>query len=244
MNTTFPLPAERCSRAIHVGITATVSLYMLAAVVAEPMRGFASLTETAVVQLTVAAGIGLACDANGDNRNGSGETLSIGTITATGDTGVYADARAVKCRIATNNITGYTFSWRVATGSGGASTGHMINQFENIIQAFGTGSASNYTKVWELNPTGNQNDSRWGGRVSSTSSGAIINAMDWGTDGGTEKWARVKTGSSLAIRQSAQESQSGSGDMIKVGFRAQIGALKSQETGTYQATVTFTAATQ
>jgi hypothetical protein len=238
------LAPGRTVRVVTVGLAATIGLYLVAAVVAEPMRGFASLSETAVVELTVAAGIGLACDANNDNRNGSGETLSIGTITFTGDTGAYADIRAVKCRVVSNSVTGYTLGWRAVTGSGGTATGYLVSQFEDVIAPFGTGSASNYTKTWELNPTGNTNDSRWGGRVSSTSSGSDVAPMLWGTDASSEKWARVKTGSTLTIRQSTVASQSGSGDMIKIGFRAAIGALKSQDTGTYRATVTFTAATQ
>jgi len=239
-----PLSPQRRVRVVTVGVAATMGLYLLAAVVAEPMRGFASGTETAIVQVTVAAGLGLSCNANGDNRNGSGETLSIGTITYSGDTGAYNIARAVLCHVNTNNHTGYTLGWRAATGSGGTATGHMISQFEDKIVAFGTGSTNNYTKTWELNPTNNQNDSRWGGRVSSTSSGSDVAPMLWGTDASSEKWARVKTGSTLTIRQSTVESQSGSGDQIRIGFRAHIGTLKSQPTGTYQATVTFTAATQ
>lgn len=234
------LSPHRRIRVLTVGLSATVGLYLLAAVVAEPMRGFASSTETAIVQVSVAAGIGLSCDANNDDVAGSGETLSIGTITFTGDTGAYADARAVKCHVVTNNITGYTLSWRVLSGSGGSFTGHLVSQFEDVIQAFGTGSSNNYTKAWSVAT----NDSRWGGRVSSTSSGSNVGNMDWGTDASSEKWSRVKTGSTLPIRQSTAASQGGRGDLIKVGFRAEIGSLKSQETGTYQTTVTFTAATQ
>jgi hypothetical protein len=172
--------------------------------------------------------------------HGSGETLNIGTITFSGDTGVYSDTRAVKCHVVTNNTTGYTLGWRVLTGSGGFSTGHLISQFEDIIPAFGTGSASNYTQTWSVSNT----DARWGGRVSSTSSGSDVAPMLWGTDGVSEKWARVKTGATLTIRQSPSPSQSGLGDLMKIGFRAEIGSLKSQPTGTYQTTVTFTAATQ
>jgi hypothetical protein len=68
--------------------------------------------------------------------------------------------------------------------------------------------------------------------------------MDFGTDASSEKWARVKTGSTLTIRTSSTFSQSGSGDLIKIGFRAQVGATKAQPTGTYKTTVTFTAAAQ
>lgn len=240
-NRTFP--SQRRARAVSLGVAATVGLYLLTAMIAEPMRSFA-VTETAVVELLVASGIGLSCDADGDGANGSGETLSLGTITFTGDTGVYSDSRAVLCRIITNNTTGYTLGWRAATGSGGVATGHLISQFEDTIQPFGTGSASDYTKTWELNPSANQNDARWGGRVSSTSSGSDVAPMLWGTDAASEKWARVKTGSTLTIRHSTTQSQGGSGDLIKIGFRAQIGNLKAQPTGTYRSTVTFTAATQ
>jgi hypothetical protein len=236
----IPLSSERTTQAIMVGVTAVAGLYLLAAFIAEPMRGFASNSETAIVQVTLASAIGFSCDANGDGSRGSGETLSLGTITFTGDTGTYSDNRAVKCRVVTNNTTGYTVGWRVVTGSGGTATGHLINQFENKIAAFGTGSASNNTATWSVATT----DSRWGGRVSSTSSGSDLAPMSWGTDAASEKWARVKTGSTLTIRQSTAASQSGSGDLIKIGFRAEVGALKSQPTGTYQTTVTFTAATQ
>ncbi len=245
MTTKTTLTPARKQRAVTVGIVAAIGLYCMTVTVAEPLRGLAATEdETAIVQLTLEAALGMACDANGDGSRGSGETLSLGTITYTGDTGAYSNSRAVRCHIQTNNTAGYTLGWRVRTGSGGFSTGHLINQFENIIQAFGTGSASNYTKAWELNPSGNTNDSRWGGRVSSTSSGSDVSPMFWGTDASTEKWARVKTGSTLTIRQSNTASQHGSGDLIRIGFRAQVGVLKVQPTGTYQTTVTFTAATQ
>jgi hypothetical protein len=68
--------------------------------------------------------------------------------------------------------------------------------------------------------------------------------MLWGTDASSEKWSRVKTGSTLTIRQSNSQTQQGSGDLIKIGFRAEVGSTKVQPTGTYQTTVTFTAATQ
>jgi len=241
MNPLSLLRPERQIRVLTVGVSAAIGLYLLAAFVAEPLHGFAAQdSETAVVQLTVAAALGLSCDANGDNHPGSGETLSLGTITYTGDTGAYNNSRAVKCWITTNNKTGYTLGWRVASGSGGAFTGHLISQFNDIIAAFGTGSASNNTATWSVA----SNDSRWGGRVSSTSSGADVAPMLWGTDGVSEKWARVTTGSTLTIRASNTNAQSGSGDIIRVGFRAQIGATKAQPTGTYKTTVTFTAATQ
>ncbi|HVW66406.1 MAG TPA: hypothetical protein VHA78_01600 [Candidatus Peribacteraceae bacterium] len=231
-----------CISSLSMTLTAAAGLYVMVIAVAEPMRSLAasSDSETAVVQVTLGAALGLSCDANGDNRVGSGETLSLGTITYTGDTGVYSNSRAVKCWVATNNQTGYTLGWEVASGSGGTATGHLVSQFNDIIQAFGTGSASNNTASWSVN----SNDSRWGGRVSSTSSGSDVAPMLWGTDGSSEKWARVHTGSTLTIRASGVHAQSGSGDLIRIGFRAEVGATKAQPTGTYKATVTFTAATQ
>lgn len=243
MDTLHTLSPERRIRVLTVGLAAAVSLLLLTILVAEPMRTFAD-DEDVVVSVALASAIGLACDANQDDIPGSGETLNLGTITYTGDTGAYDDARAAKCRITTNSTTGYTLGWRVYTGSGGFSTGHLINQFEDTIAAFGTGSAFLYTKTWELNPDGLTNDSRWGGRVSSTSSGSDVNPLDWGTDASSEKWARVSTGSTTTIRQSTTSTQTGSGDLIKIGFRAEVGATKIQPSGTYKATVTFTAATQ
>lgn len=244
MNILNSLSPQRRIRVLTVGLAASASLLLLTILVAEPMRSFAQDSEDVVVSVTLASAIGLSCDANQDNIRGSGETLNLGTITYTGDTGAYADSRAAKCRISTNSTSGYTLGWRVATGSGGTQTGHLINQYENIIAAFGTGSARNYTKTWELNPAGTTNDSRWGGRVSSTSSGSNLAPMDFGTDASSEKWARISTGSTVTIRTSNAQSQTGSGDLIKIGFRAQVGATKLQPSGTYKATVTFTAATQ
>jgi hypothetical protein len=247
MNTLLAaLAPERRIRVLTVGITATFSILFLTVLVAEPLRGLAVSTdpENVIVSVTLASALGLSCDADLDGRNSSGETLNLGTITYTGDTGVYSNTRAAKCFVSTNNTTGYTLGWRVATGSGGAFTGHLISQYNKIITAFGTGSARNYTKTWELNPTAQTNDSRWGGRVSSTSSGSDVAPMSWGTDASSEKWARVTTGSTVTIRQSGTQSQAGSGDLIRVGFRAQVGATKVQQTGTYKTTVTFTAATQ
>jgi hypothetical protein len=236
------LSPRRRIRVVTVGLSAAISLYFLAALVAEPMRVFAdSLSDDILVRVTVTDGLSFVCESP---AGGGSKTLSLGTIEQHGETGAYSDSRAATCRVKTNNISGYTVSWIVASGSGGAFTGHLISQYNHIIQAFGTGSLHNYTKTWELNPSNDQNDSRWGGRVSSLSAGVPAGNMDFGTDAVSERWARVKTGTSLAIRQSAFPSAGGvDGDIIRIGFRVQVGTLKSQPTGIYQTTVTFTAAT-
>jgi hypothetical protein len=237
------LSRERRIRILTVGLCATIGLYALVAFVAEPTRSLASNTETVVVELTVASAIGLSCDGTDANAvSGSGETVSIGTITYNGDTGAptYTSMdKSAWCYVKTNNVTGYTLGWHIASGSGGTRTGYLISQFEDVIAPFGTGSG-NSTAAWSVATT----EARWGGRVSSTSSGSTVSGpYDFGTDGGTQKWARVKTGSTVAIRTASVESQHGSGDLIKIGFRAQVGASVVQPTGTYRSTVTFTAST-
>ena len=129
-------------------------------------------------------------------------------------------------------------SERPAGASGRIYTGYLISQFEDKIAPFGAGSG-NTTATWSVAA----NDARWGGRVSSTSSGTITGPYDFGTDGGAEKWARVKTGSTVAIRRSNTAAQHGSGDLIKIGFRAQVGASMTQPAGLYKAGVVFTLST-
>ena len=142
------------------------------------------------------------------------------------------------CKIVTSSTTGWALSWQILAGSGGFGTGHLISQYENIIPAFGTGSFNN-TSTWSVSAA----DSRWGGRVSSTSSGAQAGAMNFGTDVSAERYARVATGSTQTIRQKVGASQQG-GDKVRVHFRAEVGSSKVQPTGTYRATVTFTATVQ
>lgn len=237
-NTHTPMGISTSSplvRALKLGTVATASLYMLVALVAEPLHGIAaSDSENAIVQVTVAAGIGLACDAENDNDFGSGETLNLGTITQTGDTGLYALTKQVTCKVSTNNGAGYNLTWLVANGSGGNGTGHLISAAEDKITAIGTGSMTN-TMTWPTDTF----DSRWGGRVSSTSSGTQVNDLDFGTDVSSEKYARVATGTAVAIRQKSSAAQNG-GDRIRIHFRAYVGANKAQPTGTYLTTVTFT----
>ncbi len=223
---------------LKLSTVSLAGLFVLFAFIAEPMRGFAATED---VSVTVTSGIATTCDANNDNVFANGETLNLGTITDTGDTGDYATNRQVTCKVTTGNITGYTLSWLIATGSGGTATGHLISQYENLIRAAGTGSFNN-TFPWSY-VTGDTSIARWGGRVSNSSSGTQVGALAFGSDNASEKYARVATGSSVAIRQSNTFTQS-SGDKIRVHFRAYIGSAVVQPTGTYKATVTFTAATQ
>lgn len=243
-NSSF-LTKERCRNAVKIAVVATFSLYALLAFVAEPAMSLAATdTETVIVSVTVAGGIGLNCDANGDGIRGSGETLSLGTITFTGDTftGSSVNAKKARCRVLSNSANGYTLGWHIASASNnGLGTGHLTTSSNDIIAAFGTGHT--FTKRFDTNVT--TSDSRWAGRVvpSMSNGTTYANNMDFGTDGAdtTEKWARIATGSTYPIWKSTTVSASGSGDTIAIAFRARVGANKVQPTGTYTATVTFTA---
>ena len=231
---------------------AAACFYILVVMVAEPMRalGATSDSETAVVQITLGASIGLNCDADGGGA-GSGETLALSGFSDSGDTGelngtVTIGTNAVNCNVRTNNTAGYTLAWQVASGSGGASTGHMINQFEDVLTPFryAVGSDAYATPTnWDSTAVPST-VSAWGGRIAQSGSGHAASPITWGNDASSdEKWMAVSTGATTTIARENNATQE-TGSNNYVGFRVQVGADKIQPTGTYQSTVTFTAATQ
>ena len=249
MDTHFLSPDRRI-RVLTVGITATVSLYALMALIAEPMRalGATTDTETAVVQVTLAAAIGMNCDADGGG-SGSGETLALATITEYGDTGplnatVTVGTNVVQCNIRTNNAAGWDLAWRVTTGSGGFSTGYMINQFENVIDYFESTDETTPT-AWNGGTEPADDESAWGGRLSSTSDHFADSPLTWNANAadGTERWLKVSSGSTTVIA-TGTNATSDTGDNNYIGFRVEVGSDKIQPTGTYRVTVNFTATTQ
>ena len=236
---TLALSTERRLRVLSVAAAASVALYALVAVVAEPMRSLAATsTDSITVEVEVQAGIAITCDDDGTGSSLSNSTLSLPAIVEDGDTGAYADARAVTCNVRTNNTNGYTLGWLVTSGSGGTATGHMINQYEDIIAAYSP-AVDGTPETWSVGVS----DSRWGARLSSTSPAFDAATKDFGTDGASEKYLNVATGSTVTIGQEPDESANG-GDDNKVGFRVEVGTSKIQPTGTYQTFVQFTAATQ
>ncbi len=84
----------------------------------------------------------------------------------------------------------------------------------------------------------------WGGRLAASSSGHTSAPITWGADAASsEKWMAVGSGSSVTIgRENNVTQDSGSNNYI--GFRVQVGGSKIQPSGTYKATVTFTASVQ
>jgi len=221
------LVPHRRVRVLTVGLAALLSLYAMMLFLAEPLRVLgAADSESVVVNLIVAAAISNTCTT----------PVSLGTITGTGDSGAYNASRATACTVITNNSLGYTLAWRVTTGSGGTSTGYMINQYEDTIAPFSPAVVST-PETWSVAAAA----SEWGARLSSTST--TVNTGTWGTDASSEKWLNVGTGSTVTIATRNTET-SGAGDTENVGFRGEIGASKSQPTGNYTVTVIFTATTQ
>src|SRR5262245_4092225 len=121
-----PRTISRFWRTVRLGLLSMVALYALVLGFAEPLRSLAaSASQIVPVTLTVAADISIDCTPT---------TVSLGTITRTGDSSTnaggcgatgYCSNRATACTIITNSTLGYTLSWRVATGTGaaGARTG-------------------------------------------------------------------------------------------------------------------------
>lgn len=256
----YALSQERKMRVLAVGISAMVSLYFLAAFVAEPLRGFAATaTDTdGKVSVTITSSITLECnDADGDS-NGDNEHLTLGSITTDGDTGLYDGSRDIHCKVETNDSGGYTLAWQVTQGSGGLSTGYMINQFEDTIAPFRYDNDDNDAETtavaWPSAGEVDANEAAWGARLSSTSSAFTedhasvdISSTEWGgtgSDGDTanEEWARVASGSSV-IFASATTETTDAGDDHYIGFRVELGSDRYQATGVYEVEVDFTAVT-
>lgn len=243
---------ERRVRVLSLGLAASVSLYTLVVMVAEPMRALGATTdsETAVVEITLGASIGINCDADGSGA-GSGETLSLSGFNDSGDTGelngtVTVGTNAVNCNVRTNNTAGYNLAWQATSGSGAANTGYLISQFEDIIHPFRYTAGSDAfatPTAWDGNSVPST-VSAWGGRIAQSSSGHSASPIAWGNDASSaEKWMAVSTGSTTTIARENTETQE-LGSNNYVGFRVEVGGDKIQPTGTYQSTVTFTASTQ
>ncbi len=251
------LSTNRRVRVVTVGIAATVSLYAMVLVLAEPMRSLAASAAANVkVSVTVAAAISNNC-----TNNDTSTPLTLGTITRTGDTannadgncttgstGYFCSTHATTCTIITNNSTGYTFNWAVTTGTGAAGartgTGHLNGYVAgNRIRALKPG-AVNTPENFNFTPTSNvTNDARWAGRLSSTSTTATGASVSWGSDGpSTDLWLNVATGAGLNIaKRNSQTAVAGDSEVI--GFRAIIHGTAIVPTDTYRATVVFTATT-
>ena len=236
------LSPQRLTRTFTVGIAATVCLYALVLAFAEPIHSFAaSDSENVVVSLTVASDISNTCTS----------PVSLGTIIRTGDTGVFDGTHDTACTVTTNNATGYNLTWLIATGTGAAGartgTGHLNgytagNRVKALLNTNNTTPAVMDTAVADTSAGGVQNSARWAARVSSTSTTAGGGSVTWGSDGASETYLRVATGSAVQIANRATQTTV-AGDTEKVNFRAIINGTAIVPSDTYKATVVFTATT-
>lgn len=236
------LSNHRRARVWTVGISATFALYALTIAVAEPLKGFAATSSSSsIVLLEVQAAITNSCTSS----------INIGPLTSlsTGDTTStpsYDHLDVVRCKVSTNNSTGYSFGWLVQTGTGTAGsrsgTGHM-NGFRYVgsghrIAAY-TPAVANLPEAMSVAAT----DSRWAGRLSARSSTTTGANISWDVDANA-KYLNVATGSTVNIaKRNSYTYQYAGSDSLLIQFRAIVGASKIQPTDTYKVTVVFTAVT-
>lgn len=238
---------QRRERAMSIGVIATVVLYMLVVLVAEPLRALGATTADTVVQFVVTGALSLDCSSSS----------TLGSAAGNGTTGTGAMATAY-CTPSTNNALGYTLSWIIQTGSGAPAihanctsvatcygTGHLLSNnvtsgYPDVIQAFDRklGHINNPGR-FDSTTIGTGSGARWAGRLrgnSTTTGGASVT---WGADGATEGFLNVATGSTVNIAK-RNTPTSGAGDTENFLFKVVIPSGAFQPTGTYKATVRFT----
>jgi hypothetical protein len=242
MQSTFVLPSAECQRkALVLGLTLAISLYLGLVLIAEPVGGLlvraASSTGSTVVSMRIVGTTAITCSDSVSITTSTGATA--GQYHGTG--GTYA-----RCLVVTSNAQGYTLRWLITTGSGGYGTGHLNNMSTtggepDKILGYKPATAGTPETFAAPNTANPNTTSRWAARIksSSTTPGGVA-GKDWGTDGSTEKWLNVGTGAqvSLVKRNSVT---SGSGDVEYIQFKAYIGANSAQPSGVYRTTVLITA---
>lgn len=247
------LSADRRVRALSVGLSATLALYALVIFVAEPLKTLGATTADTVVQFTVTSALSVTCSG----------TSTLGSAAGNGTAGTGALATAY-CQPVTNNALGYTLSWIVQTGSGVSpsvnsgcnsvttcyGTGHLLSNnvtsgYPDLIKSMRIRSTGGDT-YWETRArrfdettTLTGSGSRWGARLRAISTTPAGGSVTWGSDGATEGFLAVATGSSVNIAKRTTET-SATGDLQHLLFKVVIPSGAFQPTGTYKATVRFT----
>lgn len=157
------------------------------------------------------------------------DLTNLGTITMNGQ--ATADNT---CTVITDHDAGYALIWQVRTGSGGVNTGSLISTtppHTSVIRPFSP-TVTDTPQTWSVAAT----DSRWGGRLRSTSTDTDVK---WGIDNSTDKWLNVGTGSYTVVSRASRTSVAGSTQILQ--FRAEVGATAIVPNGVYETTVTLTA---
>jgi hypothetical protein len=240
---------QRIGRMAMLAMTSLMTLYVVVLGFAEPSRSMAaSSPQTVGVALIVSTSI---------SNNCSPATVSLGTIIRTGDSSTntggcgalgYCANRATACTVVTNSNLGYTLSWLVQSGTGslGSRTGtgylNAFTSLANRIAPLGTGSTTMNTQPIAMTAGAGtvNNDARWAGRLSSTSTTPGGSGQSWGTDGTSDAWLRVATGSSVNIAKRNTQT-TGGGDTENIGFRAILHGTVIVPSDTYKAYVVMTA---
>jgi hypothetical protein len=246
------LSAHRRSRVLTVGIAATISLYALVVLVAEPLKTLAATTADTIVQFTVTSALSVTCSG----------TSTLGSAAGNGTAGTGALATAV-CTPITNNALGYTLNWIILSGSGVSpsvnpgctpalpcyGTGHLLSN--NVSSGRPDAIKSMRVRTsgdtyWDTHvrqfdsvtiPAGS--GARWGARLRAISTTPGGSTISWGSDGATEGFLSVATGSSVNIAKRTSETAS-TGDTEQFLFKVVIPSGTFQPTGTYKATIRFT----
>lgn len=247
------LSSERRVRVLSVGLSATIALYAIVVLVAEPLRSLAQTSDETVVTFTVTSALSVTCD--------SASTTGSAAGNGTSGTGAFATST---CTPITNNALGYTLSWVIASGSGVSpsvnatcnstttcyGTGHLLSNnvtsgLPDVIRSMRirtTGDTYWDTRPRILNnttvPAGS--GARWGGRLRAISSTPGGGTISWGADTDeAETYLHVNTGSSVNISKRTTETIS-TGDKQYLLWKVVIPSGTFQPTGTYRARVLFT----
>lgn len=214
--------------------------------------GEGNIGESDSANYTLNAGYRSGSDGTSISMNCSA-TAPLGTLTRTGDTSVntcgqtgYCATNKAVCTVTTDVSAGYTLSWIVSTGTGAAGartgTGYLNGYVAgHRIAPLGTGSTTMNTQPIAMTAGGTvNNDARWAGRLSSTSTTTGGAGIGWGSDGVNDRWLRVATGAGVNI---ASRQSTTAGDTQNIGFRAIIHGNAIVQSDIYKATVTVTAVT-
>jgi len=231
---------------------ATAALYFLIVMVAEPLRTFAATTAGTWVSFTQTTTLSLTCSGTATVPPAvAGVTASTGNTIMT------------TCTPIANSSLGYTLNWIISsstgtltplctpasrTVSGCYGTGHLMNTNvtsgkPDLIERMWTRvPVANLFKIpYQLNATTNPTASgaRWAARLSSTSTTTGGGDITWGSDGATETYVPVATGSTVNIAKRQSDTAS-TGDVEVIRWKVIIPSGVFIPTGTYKAYVQFT----
>ena len=247
------LSPERRVRALSVGLAATTVLYALVVFVAEPLKSLAATTADTIVQFTVTSALSVTCSA----------TSTLGSAAGNGTVAGSGSLATAYCQPVTNNGLGYSLSWIILSGSGVSpsvnsgctpalpcyGTGHLLSNnvtsgYPDVIKSMRVRTSGDTywdTRVRQLNDTTvtSGSGSRWGARLRAISSTPGGGSITWGSDGASEGFVHVNTGSSVTIAKRTTETSS-TGDLEHFLFKVVIPSGAFQPTGTYKSTIRFT----